>query len=262
VIGRALAGLLLAGALALGARATRSLSKSGAIAALAVGTASTIAGWSWAVVLIAFFLTSSALSKFRRAAREARIAGIVEKSDERDATQVLANGGIFAAAALASVASGHPVLATAALGALAAAAADTWATEIGTLAGGVPRSVASLQPLPPGTSGGVTAAGTLASFAGAAFVAAVAYLAGAGRAPAAVFAVFIGGVAGSVADSLLGAVVQERRWCDHCATATEQRVHQCGAATRVVGGIAGVRNDAVNVSCTVVGAIVATLIAR
>ena len=259
MIGRALAGFLLAGALALGARATRSLSPSGAIAALAVGTASTIAGWSWAIVLIAFFLTSSALSKFRRAAREARVAGIVEKSDERDAVQVLANGGIFATAALVSVVTGQPLLATAALGALAAAAADTWATEVGTLAGGVPRSVITLDPLPPGTSGGVTTAGTVASFGGAVLVAAVAHLTGAGRAPA---AVVLGGIAGSVADSLLGAVVQERRWCDHCAKATEQRVHQCGTPTRVVGGIAGVRNDVVNVACTVVGAIVAALIAR
>ena len=259
MIERALAGFLLAGALAFGARALRSLSPGGAVAALGVGTAATMAGWSWAVVLIAFFVTSSALSKFRHAAREARIAGIIEKTDERDAVQVLANGGLFAAAALAATLTGHPWLATAALGALAAAASDTWATEVGTLAGGIPRSVVSFKPLPPGTSGGVTAAGTLASVAGALFVAAVAYLTGAGRLP---LAVFVGGVAGSAADSLLGATVQERRWCDHCARGTEQRVHHCGFPTRVVGGIAGVRNDVVNVLCTMIGAIVAAALGR
>jgi uncharacterized protein (TIGR00297 family) len=256
---RALAGLLLAGALAFGARAVRSLSRGGAVAALVVGTVATIAGWPWAIVLITFFLTSSALSRFRRSAREARIAGIVEKSDERDAVQVLANGGIFAAAALASTVTGQPVLATAALGALAAAAADTWATEVGTLAGGIPRSVVSLEPLPPGTSGGVSVAGTLASVAGATLVAAVAYLTGAGRMP---LAVFIGGIAGSAADSLIGATLQERRWCDRCAKATEQRLHSCGAPTRVVGGVPRVRNDAVNVVCTIVGAIVAAVVAH
>ena len=139
MIDRALAGFLLAGALALGARAVRSLSRGGAVAALLVGTAAAMAGWPWAFVLITFFLTSSGLSRFRRTAREALIAGIVEKSDERDAIQVLANGGLFAAMALASTLTGQPLLATAALGALAAAAADTWATEVGTLAGGVPR---------------------------------------------------------------------------------------------------------------------------
>ena len=75
-------------------------------------------------------------------------------------------------------------------------------------------------------------------------------------------AVFIGGVAGSAADSLLGATVQERRWCDQCAKGTEQRVHHCGFPTRIVGGIAGIRNDAVNVLCTTIGAIVAAAIGR
>ena len=259
MIERALAGFLLAGAVALGARAARSLSRGGAVAAIVVGTAATMAGWPWAVVLITFFLTSSGLSRFRRTAREERIAGIVEKSDERDTTQVMANGGLFAAMALASTLTGQPLLATAALGALAAAAADTWATEVGTLAGGVPRSVVSLQPLAPGTSGGVTVAGTMASVAGAALVAAVAWLTGVAPMPV---AVFVGGIIGSAADSVVGATVQERRWCDRCAKATERRVHTCGAATRITGGFPGVRNDLVNVLCTVAGATVAALVAR
>ena len=259
MIDRALAGFLLAGALALGARAARSLSRGGAVAALLVGTAAAMAGWPWAFVLITFFLTSSGLSRFQRTAREERIAGIVEKSDERDAIQVMANGGLFAAMAVASTLTGQPLLATAALGALAAAAADTWATEVGTLAGGVPRSVVSFEPLAPGTSGGVTVAGTMASVAGAALVAVVAWLTGAARMPV---AVFVGGIIGSAADSFVGAAVQERRWCDRCAKATERRVHTCGAATRITGGIPGVRNDFVNVVCTVVGAAVAALVAR
>jgi uncharacterized protein (TIGR00297 family) len=258
VIERALAGILLAGALAFGARATRSLSVSGAIAALVVGTAATIAGWPWAIVLIVFFLTSSALSKFRHATRDARIGDIVEKGDERDAFQVLANGGIFAAAALAGTLTGAAIWSAVALGALAAAASDTWATEIGTLAGQAPRSIVSFEPLPAGTSGGVTLPGTLASIGGAAFIALVAMLAGTNTSVA---AVFTGGVAGSLADSLAGATVQERRWCDACARATERRVHSCGSATRVVGGIPGARNDFVNVVCTIVGGIVAALVA-
>jgi uncharacterized protein (TIGR00297 family) len=258
VIERALAGILLAGALAFGARAARSLSISGAIAALVVGTTATMAGWPWAIVLIVFFLTSSALSKFRHAARDARIGDIVEKGDERDAVQVLANGGLFAACALAGSLTGNALWSAAALGALAAAASDTWATEIGTLAGQAPRSIVTFERLPAGTSGGVTLPGTLASIAGAAFIALIAKLAGTGTAAG---AVFIGGVAGSLADSLAGATVQERRWCDACARATERRIHSCGSATRVVGGIPGARNDFVNVVCTIVGGIVAAVVA-
>lgn len=259
MIGRALAGVFLAGALAFGARAARSLSPSGAWAAVAVGTASAIAGWSWAAVMIAFFLISSALSRFKRAKREALIGSIVEKGDERDAYQVLANGGVFATLAVVATATNSPIVAAAALGALAAAAADTWATEIGTLAGGLPRSVVSLRPLPAGTSGGITVAGTVASAAGAAMVMAVAHVTGIGTVPA---AVFVGGIAGSLADSVAGATIQERRWCDACALGTERRVHSCGNATRVSGGIPGARNDFVNVVCTMVGALVAALIAR
>jgi uncharacterized protein (TIGR00297 family) len=258
MIGRALAGLLLAGALAFGARAAHSLTRSGAIAALVVGTLATIAGWGWAIVLIAFFVTSSGLSRYRHAAREARIGQIVEKGDERDAFQVFANGGVFAAAALVGVATGHPSWSVAALGALAAAAADTWATEIGTLARGLPRSIVSMKPLPAGTSGAITVPGTVASLAGAASITAAAHLAGVGLWPV---AVFVGGVSGSLADSLVGATIQERRWCDGCSTSTERRTHGCGRETRIVGGVPGARNDFVNVVCTIVGGVVAAVVA-
>ncbi len=256
---RALAGLLLAGALAFGARTLRALSFGGAVAALVVGTAAVIAGWGWAILLIVFFIASTALSRFKRSVRDERIGSIVEKGDERDAFQVLANGGVFAAAALAAAATGTVAWAMVAVGALAAAAADTWATEVGTVAGGLPRSIVSLRPLPAGTSGGITGAGTVASVAGAAAVAGVAYLTGVTTVPA---AAFLGGVAGSLADSLVGATIQERRWCDGCSESTERRTHSCGRATRVVGGVPGARNDFVNVVCTLVGGVVAAVAAR
>ena len=258
MISRALAGFLLALALGGGARVARSLSISGAIAAVIIGTVTAIAGWSWAIVLITFFLTSSALSRFKRAARDARIGDVVEKGDERDAFQVLANGGVFAACCVVAAATGSVVWSAAALGALAGAVADTWATEIGSLLGGQPRSIVSFKTLPPGMSGGVTVIGLIASVAGAAMLVGVAQLTGiqANR-----VAVFIGGIAGSLADSLIGATVQERRWCDQCSRSTERRVHSCGSSTRVVGGVPGARNDLVNVVCTVVGASVAALLA-
>ena len=256
---RALAGFLLAGAIAFVARNVRALSTGGAVAALLVGTAASIAGWTWAAVLIVFFVTSSALSRFRHATREARIGRIVEKGNERDAVQVLANGGVFAAAALLAAATGESAWAAAALGGLAAATADTWATEVGTVTDRLPRSIVTFKPLPAGTSGGVTVPGTLASIAGAAFIAGMSYFMGVGSAST---AVFVGGALGSLADSLIGATVQERRWCDGCSEATERRTHYCGRATRVVGGVPGVRNDFVNVVCTLVGAGVAAMVAR
>jgi len=261
VIPRALAGLLLASGIAIAGRLARSLSTGGAIAAILVGTAATTAGWDWAAVLILFFVTSSALSRFRPNARAGTISRIVEKGDERDAWQVLANGGVFAAAALLAwrgpdIGWSWPLTG---FGALAAATSDTWATEIGTLAGRPPRSIVSLKALPAGTSGGITVPGIVASIAGASVIALAAYALGVVNGIA---AVLVGGVAGSLADSLFGATLQERRWCDGCSESTERRIHSCGRTTRVVGGVPGARNDLVNVVCTLVGGIVAALIAR
>jgi uncharacterized protein (TIGR00297 family) len=259
VIERGLAGLVLAGALAAGARRHRSLSRSGAFAALIVGTAAVLAGWGWAALLVTFFLTATTLSRYRHTAREARIASIVEKGDERDAAQVFANGGVFAAAAVIASITGDPNWAAAGMGALAAATADTFGTEVGTLAGRPPRSIVSFKALEPGASGGVTTPGTLASIAGAALIAVAALVVGLAANP---LPILLGGIGGSLADSLAGATVQERRWCDGCSRFTERRVHTCGTATRVSGGVSGIRNDLVNLACTAVGAGTAVLWTR
>jgi uncharacterized protein (TIGR00297 family) len=254
---RVAAGLLAAAAIALGARRAGSLSTSGAVAAMAVGTAAVAAGWRWGALLVAYFIASSLLSRRGAAEKARRTGGVVEKGGPRDVIQVLANGGVFALCALLAALAGAPAnapLAVAALGALAAATADTWATEVGTLFGGTPRSLLTLRRVPPGTSGAVSLAGTLAMIAGALFIA---LLARALSLTSAVGIVAIGGAAGAMADSLLGATLQERRWCDACALATERRVHDCGAATRLAGGQAWMDNDAVNLLATLVGAVVA-----
>jgi uncharacterized membrane protein len=72
-----------------------------------------------------------------------------------------------------------------------------------------------------------------------------------------VLAVVAAGASGAVADSLLGGTIQERRWCDKCAAATERRMHGCGTRTRLNGGLKIMTNDMVNLACTSVGAAVA-----
>jgi uncharacterized protein (TIGR00297 family) len=258
---RAAIGLLAAVAIALAARRARSLSRSGAIAAVVVGTAAVAAGWGWGTLLFIYFVLSTLLSRAGAAEKAARTAGIVEKGGARDATQVIANGGVFALGVLGTLAAAPataPVLAAAAAGALAAATADTWATEIGTLVGGTPRALLTLRQAPPGTSGAMSAAGTAAMVAGALFVALTARWLGLTDAFG---AVAIAGCVGALADSLLGATLQERRWCDACERATERRVHDCGATTRLTGGLAMVDNDGVNFAATLTGAAVAALLA-
>ena len=110
----------------------------------------------------------------------------------------------------------------------------------------------------PGTSGGVTVAGCLAMAAGAAFVAIIAR---AISLPDAVVVIVAAGISGALADSLLGATLQEKRWCPACNAASERRVHDCGAPTAFRGGVAWIDNDAVNLFSTLVGAAVAAILA-
>lgn len=230
------------------------LSVSGAAAAVVVGTA-IAAGTSWPgiVVLGTFFVLSSALSRVR--VNE----DITEKGSRRDAGQVLANGGV--AALLASVGLlGHEPLALALVAAsLAAATADTWATEIGSTSRTPPRMLLSRREVRRGESGGVTMRGTVAACLGALLVGTVATVTGGvrfGIADGLVIGVSaaLGGVIGAMMDSLAGELVQERRYCPACKQATEARIHRCGRETRYHGGVAGLNNDVVNVLCTLTGA--------
>lgn len=254
---RALAGALVSVAIALLAVRMRALSWSGAIAAILVGTACATAGWLWALLLIAFFVVTSGISAFGAAEKRARTEGIVEKTGARDARQVLANGAVYTAAAVGHMLTDDLRWMIAGFGALAAATSDSWSTEIGTLSRGTPHSITDWRPVPTGTSGGITLTGTLAGIGGAAFISFLSLLAG--WEPAISVCVFLGGIAGSTVDSLLGATAQMRRRCIECGEFTERRVHVCGGSTRLVRGMSGLDNDAVNATATLVGALIAYL---
>jgi uncharacterized protein (TIGR00297 family) len=257
---RQVAGLLVAACVVLLARRTRSLTGGGAIAATGVGWAAVCAGWDWGTMLVVYFVASTFVSRAGRAEKHRRTASVVAKGGARDAVQVLANGGMFAVGAIAMLL--HPDVRWMALaaGSLAASAADTWATEVGTLYGSRPRSVLSAQRVQPGTSGGVTAIGSLAAVAGAGLVTGLALAFGW---PVRVASLaMVGGLVGAFLDSVLGASVQSRRWCDACECETERAVHDCGAATRALRGAAWVDNDAVNLISTAVGGLLAACFAR
>ena len=230
------------------------LSRSGLIAAAIVGDLVWIfAGWHGLLVLFAFFIPSIAISRIGRAHKRTLVD--IGKLGPRDAMQVLANGGVATLTAVLSHWFGTPMIAAFA-GALAAASADTWATEIGTLAKGAPHSILTFKPLAPGMSGGVTWQGSLAQIAGAALVALVAML----LLVAPFWPVLIGGVIGSVLDSILGATLQTLRFCPQCQRDCETNPHACGTQTTVRRGLGRFDNDAVNFAATVCGAVVAALL--
>jgi len=248
-------GFAVASVIAITARRLGSLTTGGAIAAVALGTVSAGAGWEWAVVLITYFVAATLLTRVRGADKRQIMQDLVQKPGARDSVQVLANGGLFGAAALVYWMSPNPSSMWIAIGAgaLATSSADTWATEIGALAKAEARSIIGFYPVPTGTSGGVTIQGTVAALGGAAFVALVAW---AVRWPSLVIvAAAAGGFFGAMMDSVMGATVQARRHCRKCNVMTEQREHRCGMPTDVVGGFPWMDNDDVNALATLYGAL-------
>jgi uncharacterized membrane protein len=149
--------------------------------------------------------------------------------------------------------------------------ADTWGTEIGVLSPTMPRLVTNGQPVPVGTSGGVTSLGTLAALAGGLFIGLVAFvlrlvenLWQMGQWAWTDFWLLVfaglGGLAGCFFDSLLGATVQGIYYCEGCQKETESRVHRCGRETRLRRGWRWLGNDAVNFISSAVGGGIAALL--
>ena len=245
--------VLIAGGLALAARKGRALTDDGAIAAVVVGTASAAAGWGWVALLLVFFVTSTTWSRIGRVGKEARTSGVVSKGDERDAQQVLANGGAFAIAAAGSVSGPPPLVRTGRGRRLCRHRGHLGDRNRSHEPCGTPIRL-DVAPVIAGTSGGVTAIGTAAS--AAAMLIALAAI-GVGWPRSVAWGAVAGGLAGSALDSLLGATVQARRWCAHCAASTERVVHGCGEPTQHAGGIRWLDNDGVNAINAVAGAVVA-----
>jgi uncharacterized protein (TIGR00297 family) len=206
-----------------------------------------------------YFIASTLLSQFRRGEKIHRVGGRMEKTGARDAVQVASNGGLFVLAALVYWVSPQWAWQAIGAGALAASAADTWATELGSLARSLPRSIITRERVAPGTSGGVTLLGTAASALGALFVASI--VVALGWPVPAFWAALAGGILGSLIDSVLGATAQARFWCASCGLATERRVHGCGTTTAHRGGLPWLNNDGVNTLATAAGAAVGCCVA-
>ena len=259
-------GFLLAVLIAFSSFKIGFLSKSGEIAACFLGTiVFGLGGFSWAVVLMGFFISSSVLSKLfnrRKASLEEKFA----KGSKRDAWQVWANGGIAGIFVILHAIlpdSSWPWLAF--CGTMAAVSADTWATELGVLSKKNPINLVTGHSLEPGESGGVTSLGTFAAFLASLFIAILAIffwpaflqkLTGA-ETWVLLAGITAAGVFGGLVDSFLGATVQAIYYCPACAKETEKHPqHSCGRTTELVRGWKWFTNDVVNTFCAFMGGFV------
>jgi uncharacterized protein (TIGR00297 family) len=183
-----LIGLAVCSAVAGFAYQKRSLSQSGLLAALVVGTVIFVTGgWYFLAVLLVFFISSSLLSKLSK------------KETKEDALrtykQVLANAGIAMVLSIFYGITEDEVFRILYTISFAVSTADTWASEIGKLSKADPRHILSWKRVEQGLSGGITRLGTAASLLGSLFMS--------------VFAMFnlhviVFGFLGSIVDSLLG----------------------------------------------------------
>ncbi len=271
-------GFVFSGLVGLAALKRRALTRSGAFGAAIVGTIIWGGGgWAWGLTLITFFALASLLSRYKESAK-ITVADQFAKGSQRDLGQALANGGIGALLALGHMLNPSPIWLAAFVGAMASVSADTWATELGVLSARSPRLVTTWKPVEPGTSGGVSALGSLASMAGAlamgltmlAFLRLDGLLGGSihrqlgterfvgasGLIPIAV----LGGSVGSLFDSLLGATVQAIYYSPSRGKETERPVDPTGAPNMYVHGWRWMTNDAVNCISSLIGAMVGALV--
>lgn len=157
-------------AILLGAHRLGALTTVGLPAAWAMGLFIFLAGgWPWVLPIIIFFVSSSILTRLRPKTEAGEPS--VQQVRGRDLIQVTANGGWAMAAAIAYGIWGAEDTGIIFLAAIAAATADTWATEIGSWSPTPPRDIMSWQTVPAGQSGGITLLGTAGSLLGALLIA-------------------------------------------------------------------------------------------
>jgi uncharacterized protein (TIGR00297 family) len=218
-----------------------------------------LGGIAWSIPLLTFFLLSSLLSKHgskRVKGYRQQLEEVFEKGSTRDAGQVWANGGVAGAIVLLHTLWPQPEWYMAYLGALAAAAADTWGTEIGVMNRGRVISLRSFRPVAPGTSGGISAAGTAGAMIGALSIALSGICWVQQSVLSSIVVVTASGIAGMLADSIVGSVWQASYRCDVCKATTERSIH-CDRPAILIAGYALINNDAVNVICCLAGAVTA-----
>lgn len=158
-------------AIALVALGVRLLETPGVAAAWVLGTVTLGFGTWRAYLLLWLFLgVGTAVTRLRRA--DKRRHGL-EDEGRRGAGHVLANGSLCLVGSLVyGLTGGQAVLAPVLVaGGLAAALADTMASEIGKAYGRTAYALPSLRRVAPGTEGAVSVAGTLAGLAGSAIIA-------------------------------------------------------------------------------------------
>ena len=209
--------LAIAAAVTLGfavlARALRGVNLSGAVAGgLVCFLLFAGAGPAAFATLAALFLMTWIAT--RLGYRRKLALRLAERREGRNGWQVLANLAVTAVGSLVFSVTGNRLWLIAALAALAEAATDTVASEIGQFRGPNARLITTWERVPPGTDGGITIPGSIAGLAAGLVIAAVAIMGGMLPLDQRWIPV-AAGFAGMLIDSILGATLQRRGWINN-----------------------------------------------
>ena len=262
--------VLLGGILLIAALAVIAF-KSGAIDAIGAAAGGVISffaflagGLAWLIIIVIFFGISSLLTRYRYEYKK-KIGSAQERGGKRSWPNSLANAGVALAASLGELFFHSNLFTLAFLASIAAAMADTLATEIGLLSHSTPRLITNLRKgVAAGMSGGITSLGESAALLAAISIALAGlflsmFSAGTNMAVFVFVSVVAGAIIGTSFDSFLGATVQSLSKCSVCGKLTEGSSHhgQLSVRTR---GLWFIENNSVNFIGISVGAIAAVLI--
>jgi uncharacterized protein (TIGR00297 family) len=259
----------------------KSLSTSGAVAGAIILTLSLMSGLRFGAVILAFFFSSSHLTKYKSDVKQ-NIEEDFKQGGQRDWTQVVANGGVGTVVSVGVAvltnwqdscldAQRAPVvtaLLAGLLGHYACCNGDTWSSELGVLSKTQPRLITSFKPVPRGTNGGVSVLGTAAAAAGGTLIGLVFVVAGlfSTNCQGHVWqmqwlALPLGtlcGLLGSVLDSFLGATVQFSGMCK----VRKKVVAKPGPTVQKISGHDFMTNTDVNFASGLVTALAAAAASR
>jgi uncharacterized protein (TIGR00297 family) len=162
------------------------------------------AGANWLMLIVLFLLMSLVATKYSKKYK----MSLGEFEGRRTSKNVISNGVV--ACFMAAFGGYYLPFVGGFIGAIATATADTLASEIGVL-DQHPRLITTFQKVDPGTNGAVSVLGTSVGIIGAAIIGLASYFLGILSDPLLAIAVsIISGTIGCFADSILGALLENR----------------------------------------------------
>lgn len=157
-------------------------------------------------ILALFVVCGSLLTRLGYRSK-ARAGTAQESGGRRGASNALANCAVAVICAVLAAITGSPAFAAAFVASLGAAFADTAESEVGQIYGRAPRLITTFVKVRPGTDGAISLPGTLAGVIAAALTAALGLGLDLVGDPRTMLLVALAAFLGTVADSLIGALI-------------------------------------------------------